>query len=108
MSKKESKVKHGVMEAKCKLSREECSDPSCPVHGEPVEEPEIEDEGEDGKSEAPAPELAAGNAASAPKLSALTEEVRQALADARQIVHHLSHPNDFTRGLVERIDKLLS
>jgi hypothetical protein len=82
-------VKNAVMEAKCKLTKDECKDKSCPVHGEP--EPEKEK----------VTSTVAGSGKIAP-------EVREALADAQQLVKHLNHPNDFSRGLVDRIESILN
>lgn len=37
----------------------------------------------------------------------LAEDVAQVLRDARELIVHMRHPNEFTQTLVERIDELL-
>lgn len=84
MAKRE--VKNAVVKAKCSLDRDACKNPECPVHGEQ-------------KNDALKPSITGGDDT--------LEDVTQVLIDAKGIIEHLSHPNLFTQGLVERISKVL-
>lgn len=169
MPRRNQEIKNGVVDAKCKLSKEECTDPACLVHGEPEEvaEPEgaaLEPDpkrpptleevmkagyGEEAAQQIVAKEQAAFDAgqkpygeaerteepanpgaekmaaveaeaqavaksaievpiSSVPELNSKDDEVRSALRDAQELIKHLNHPNEFTTGLVERIEKILN
>jgi hypothetical protein len=130
-------VKNTVMTAKCKLTREECRDPKCPVHGEPTEDGQSEEErgstlkGADkvAAAEAEGRKIAAsgleipitgdnaydvvsslGGPASLPEIGATNElplHVVGVLRDAHDLIQHIQHHNEFTKGLLKRMEDIL-
>jgi hypothetical protein len=110
-----------VMTAKCKLSREECKDPNCEVHGEPRDESgpvtkgaeklkEAEEEGRRIAAQGtkfPLVVSERGDGDCADKLSGLPEDVVQVLRDSYALIAHIAHQNDHTRDVVRRLDNIL-
>jgi hypothetical protein len=147
-------VKNTVMTAKCKLTREECRDPNCPVHGEPDEDgkPEGDSKDEDLTPSAhkAAPRSICGSKdwingadefvrdmicgrpreehtidaatnkvgmdhefvplAALPEIGATNElplHVVGVLRDAHDLIQHIQHHNEFTKGLLKRMEDIL-
>jgi hypothetical protein len=114
-------VKNTVVTAKCKLTREECKDANCPVHGEPQDEapgPAPATKGAD-KLEAAEAEgrkiAAAGRAIPITAVGVdesllpveLPGHIVNVLREALQLVEHIQHQNDFTRDLIRRIKNIV-
>jgi hypothetical protein len=114
-------VKNTVVTAKCKLSREECKDANCPVHGEPNDEApgpapatkgaeKLEAAEEEGRRIA-----ATGHAIPITAVEAdeslhpvdLPGHVLTMLREAHDTIKHIQHQNDFTRDLLRRMENVL-
>jgi hypothetical protein len=142
-------VKNTVMTAKCKLTREECRDPACPVHGEPENDNDKDDELTSSAQKAEPGSMcgsehwidgadefvknmicgrpreehtidAATNKvgmdhefvplAALPEIGATNElplHVVGVLRDAHDLIQHIQHHNEFTKGLLKRMEDIL-
>lgn len=105
-------IKNAVVDARCKLTPEECKDANCPVHGNPEgvdsDEPHSSLKGADKLEAAEAEGMKLIEGAEQTPLIAVSDDIRSILTDAKPLIQHLSHPNDFSRNLVERIERVLN
>lgn len=94
-------VKNTVMQAKCDKTPDECKDANCPVHGKP-EEPE------DQSADETTNETAGADGAMQEAPESQPVDLQRVLLDAKDVIEHINHQNEFTRDLVNRIDAALA
>jgi hypothetical protein len=113
-------VKNTVVTAKCKLTREECKDANCPVHGEPQDEAPGPAPATKGAEKLEAAEAEGRTIAARGRAIPITATADDSLTptelplhvitilrEARDTIKHIQHQNDFTQDLLRRMSNIL-